>query len=143
MRFDSVFHLLYEMNAATVEKLFILPKINELFSKIGLKSKVGITHFTKYMKLCFNSLRIEKNEIHAFHPADSSFNFSGLTSFVLRECGCLIDWTGFDKSENNYKFYDKYKNYDNFPDFDLSKLNHNAEIIKDLLNMVISFPKKR
>lgn len=59
MDFDNVINLLHEMNPDLVERHLIIPKLEELFNKIGVKNKVGITHYTKFMQLEFDHMQID------------------------------------------------------------------------------------
>ena len=65
MRSDSVILLLYEMNPDLVERLLIIPVLKDLFQRIGVRKNVGITHFTKYIKLIYSSFSFEDTMISA------------------------------------------------------------------------------
>ncbi len=50
MQQDTVIRLLYEIDKYAVEKYYILPRISNIAKAIGLKNKVGITHYLRYIK---------------------------------------------------------------------------------------------
>lgn len=56
---DSTMQLLFEMNREAVEQHYLLPGIAKIADKIGLRRKVGITHYVKYLKYAYESFQIE------------------------------------------------------------------------------------
>lgn len=131
LRSDSIFILLYEMNPEMVEQLYILPKLNGFFKTINLKSRVGIIHFTRFMQLCFSTIRITEHNITA--PLErKQNNYSDILGFVLNQCGHLVDWKGFKGRTRIFDFYEKYRDKSDLVSFKLSELNSNSEVIKDL-----------
>ncbi|MEO6145618.1 MAG: NACHT domain-containing protein [Sulfuriferula sp.] len=67
IRSDNVIELLLEINPDLVERELIVPQLELLFSEIGVKRKVGITHATRYFKRIYSSLNIEKGTVSATH----------------------------------------------------------------------------
>jgi hypothetical protein len=59
---DNVMTLLYEMNPELIERAYIIPGIDKLIRVIGLKKKVGITHYTRYIKSLYSSFDSEGTE---------------------------------------------------------------------------------
>lgn len=55
MRSDNVISLLLEMNQGLVERELFIPILTELYKGIGVKNKVGITHYSKFMKSTYSS----------------------------------------------------------------------------------------
>jgi predicted NACHT family NTPase len=47
---DTVLHLLYEMNPELVERVLIIPQLERLEQLIGLKKKLGMTHYLRFLK---------------------------------------------------------------------------------------------
>ncbi len=64
---DSVIRLLYELNAELIERVIIVPELKKLFSEIGVKHKVGITHTVKYIKYTFKYITISRYQVVALH----------------------------------------------------------------------------
>lgn len=56
---DNIFVLLHEMNRTLVEKEFLLPYLHKMFEKIGVKRRVGITHFLRFLQNVFSEVRID------------------------------------------------------------------------------------
>lgn len=79
---DSVMELLYEINPELVERLFLVPKLQEVFSKIGVKRKVGITHAAKYFKSILLKVVFSEKKIREIHFA--SFEVNEIVAMVNR-----------------------------------------------------------
>jgi predicted NACHT family NTPase len=62
---DEIFNLLYELDNELVEREIIIPGLTKFFNEIGLKKKVGITHFVKYMKICYSEIIITRESTRA------------------------------------------------------------------------------
>lgn len=58
---DSVLHMLYEMNPELVERELLIPKLNKMFKALGVRKKVGITHFTRHLKSEVDTIEISEN----------------------------------------------------------------------------------
>jgi predicted NACHT family NTPase len=65
MRSDNVINLLLEINPELVERVLLLPKLEKLFSSIGVKKKVGIMHTARYFKNIYKSLIFNKGRTSA------------------------------------------------------------------------------
>lgn len=73
MRSDLVIELLQEINPELVERALILPCLERLFKKVGIKSKVGITHAAKLFKEHYRALSITTEHIMAtFNSTDAN-----------------------------------------------------------------------
>jgi hypothetical protein len=55
---ESVIQLLYEMDPHAVESYYLLSGIGMLREKCGLKRKVGVTHWLRYLKLVYAFLYV-------------------------------------------------------------------------------------
>jgi hypothetical protein len=113
IRTDNVIDLLYEMRPDVVERYYILPNIKLLRKFIKVKKKVGITHYTRYLKGTYTYFDIQTNTILGVFPqTQRQLRFSDLIYFTLKACGRLVGWTDFssqgDKAERD--FYKVYKN---------------------------------
>ena len=153
MRSDNVILLLYEMNSDLVERLLIIPVLSDLFKRIGVKKTVGITHFTKFIKLTYSSINFEDAKISATlksNDADLSdvLNFSILAQQAYKfpdeinfkkESTNLINLYGTEKSRKEYKTKDlTYRNplikdfADTYGIFSLQYLKAGFEVLTSL-----------
>lgn len=62
---DNVIELLLEINPDLIERVLFVPILQKLFSDIGVKRSVGITHLAKYFKLVFESWSVDEARISA------------------------------------------------------------------------------
>jgi predicted NACHT family NTPase len=99
---DEVINLLLEMNPELIERTLIIPELEKLFSKIGVTRKVGVTHTTKYLKLCFESINLEADGISA------TWSSSNSNSSML--AGIAIQRAGISKKLSEEQVFD-YKNF--------------------------------
>lgn len=58
IRSDKVVNLLFEMDQIAVEEHYILPTIKELKDTIELKSKIGVSHYLRYLKSSFDNMTL-------------------------------------------------------------------------------------
>ena len=73
---DNIYELVYELDPTFFETDIILPFLNEFFTRIGLKKKVGKTNFMKYCKVIYKHIEVDPkrgglagliNDSKAFH----------------------------------------------------------------------------
>ncbi len=62
VHFDSVIHLLYEMNPKAVETALVIPKLSEAFLGLGVQEEVTMTHYKAYMRDSFSSIEFRDKE---------------------------------------------------------------------------------
>lgn len=87
---DEVFNLLYEMKPELMEKEFIIPAISELQEKIGVRSKVGLSHFLKYLKLHFSEIQwTEENFLFVYRGFEYT-RFPACIHYTLNHCRHLL-----------------------------------------------------
>jgi predicted NACHT family NTPase len=60
LRADNVINLLLEIDPELIERELFIPVLHELFKKLGVNKKVGITHTAKYLKTCFLIFKLKK-----------------------------------------------------------------------------------
>lgn len=53
---DSVLNLLYEIDPYAVELYYVLPAIDKLKASVGLKRKVGISHYLRFLQTLYISI---------------------------------------------------------------------------------------
>jgi len=63
MRSDLVIELLQEINPELVERELILPCLERLFNRVGMKKKAGVTHAAKMFKEYYEELIISQDHI--------------------------------------------------------------------------------
>lgn len=62
---DNVFNLLLELNPEVVERQVLIPKLEALFRKLGVKRSVGVTHAAKYLTEQYGKFMVEPDGISA------------------------------------------------------------------------------
>ncbi len=71
---DSIMQLLFEVDAYSVEKYFILPTVGRLMDAIKFRKKVGITHYLRYLRTVYMNFRIgDEKEGPAAGIKDAAF----------------------------------------------------------------------
>jgi len=89
---DHTMYLLYELRPDLLEKHYIVPGIRKLLETMKVKKKIGITHFTRYLKHTFHSIQTdEQGELTVIQYGDS--RIVDLLSFSLQACGSLVNWS--------------------------------------------------
>ena len=68
---DSVIELLYEIKPDIIERVLIIPAIEKVEQQIGIKRRVGITHFLRYLKKNVDLVSYE-GEMRYFTITDNS-----------------------------------------------------------------------
>ncbi len=56
---DSVMGLLHELDAYSVERYYLLPRLAELRKRIRVGKKCGITHYVRFVQTLFGSFRVK------------------------------------------------------------------------------------
>lgn len=82
---DSVIELLLEMRPELVESFYILPGIDDLFDKIGVIKDVGISHYTRYIKLVFKRFTFQGKRIRGSINSGKGNHFFTLVQFTLEK----------------------------------------------------------
>jgi hypothetical protein len=94
---DEVMHLLYEMNPEVVERGFVLPYLDKLAIAIGVKNRLGITHYLRYLKSQYRQFILDGNEITGYRH--SNFPYNRVVYFALVHSGSLLGWKGFQRDK--------------------------------------------
>lgn len=108
IRIDSVMILLYEMRPEIVEQHFLMPGLDQLFSLIGVRKKIGITHYLRYLKEAYEHFAVRQDDVIGTHNKKSKLRIADLVSFTLWTCGNVVGWTGFTQSAETRKANMKY-----------------------------------
>jgi len=94
-RRDNVFHLLYEMRPHIIEQFYLIPTLDMMFAAIGVKKKIGISHYMKYMKMTFSHFELRGDRISL--AAGKHFDFIDVAHFALNHFGPLVGWSRFNE----------------------------------------------
>lgn len=133
MTSDNVIYLLAEINPELVERVLIVPRLSTLFSEIGVKNKVGITHAAKYLKKAYKSLNIDSENLSASIDGIEA-NVSAIVHLAVHLCENYVfpDKSYFD---NHLKeMIEKYGNGENRVEYQTKDLTYKTPIMADTLN---------
>lgn len=83
---DNVISLLLEINPELVERLVLVPTLEEIFEGLGVKRKVGVQHTFKYMKSNYDSLILSAGRLHCSRGAKNK-NTSSIVYLASQHCG--------------------------------------------------------
>lgn len=98
---DSVMRLLYEMNPELVERLFIIPAIQNLKRQLGVKRRAGITHYLRYIKKLVVDCIINLETGITFHVKET--DLFEVLDFILEQCEYLVG-----RAHPSRKDYDRF-----------------------------------
>jgi len=128
---DNVVNLLVEMNPELIERVLVVPRLDELFKKIGVKRNIGITHTTKYIKIAFKKVNVEKGSVSASWNGFDS-NISQVVWLAIKLSG-----TGVKKDiEEHGEFIDrvtaKYGKEGQKIEYETKKFTYRSPFLKEL-----------
>jgi hypothetical protein len=127
---DDVMELLYEMSPELVERTFIIPYIEKLERSIGVKNKVGITHYLRYIKAEYDYFEIRDNTCYAIFK--KNYSYEDVVSFILDKCGDLVDWSKFKESVFEEPNWLKYSEVNEMQQIKVSTLTTRDSLVRDL-----------
>lgn len=138
MRSDNVILLLAEINPELIERVLLVPKLQELFNEIGVKRKIGITHTAKFIKTCYSSLNIQREMLSAT-VRNTEANHSAIVdlAITLHEGYVYPDKQYFKIRNSEMK--KKYGNGNNRVEYLTKDLSFKTPIMSDFLNSKGSF----
>jgi len=128
---DNVISLLLEMNPDLIEREVFLPGLKKLYSEIGVKKSVGITHFTRYLKLIYSDIHLQNNGIRATLN-NSSQPLRAILRLAVQHCSTFKNPSPAKHQQFNAFIKQKYLENDNETRFDLQNLNYRSPLIVDL-----------
>jgi predicted NACHT family NTPase len=135
IRRDEVFKLLLEMNEESMESLFIIPNLQALFEKIGIKENIEIINFYNLLNLCFTEIFYEDESLKlTFNNNSESIFISDLNFFTIHNFSKLITWKGFNYSNKEKHKYDKYWLNNMSYNYKLIDLTIESELIIEMYN---------
>lgn len=128
---DNVINLLVEMNPELIERVLVVPRLEELFKKIGVKRNIGITHTTRYLKIAFESINVDKGSISA--------RLTGFDYNISQIVGLAISLSGIDRErdiEEHRAFINrvflKYGKEGEPVEYATKKLTYKSPLLKEL-----------
>lgn len=130
---DNVMKLLYEMRPDVVEKYFLKPALDTLFTKLGVKKKVRITHYLRYLKMTYEVFTVDAEDgVRGEVAHKGKFYYTDVIRFCMQECARLYDWKGFPGGKPDAWFVEKYGSIEGGARFDVKKRKTNSSFVKDL-----------
>lgn len=101
---DNVISLLLEINPELVERLVLVPKLEEIFEALGVKRKVGVQHTFKHLKTNYDTLILSRGKLHCSRGPRNK-NTSSIVYLAARHCGT------YEYPESSYfnEFYEALK----------------------------------
>ncbi len=105
---DQVIKLLLEINPEIVERLLLLPKLKNIFSKIKVKKKIGVTHLTRYFKAEFEELSFQKDGLWQFYIANTSSNYALIIRLTVDHMGTYQFLKTTEQKKKYQTLYNKY-----------------------------------
>lgn len=127
---DNIYNLVYELDTSFFETEVVLPFLKNMFNRIGLKNKVGKTHFLKYCKILYKQIEVEPtragitslvNDVKTFHMVQIiSHETSNLNSMEQFKSGSrefdkeLIDKCKLRGGDRDVYEFGKLKTTDDF-----------------------------
>ena len=132
IRTDSIYALLYEMNPGLVERMLLVPKLNQIFDDIGVRRFIGVTHFTKFLKANFTHIRVSEGTVSFVQMGANLQDYRGVevVAFAYNQCVAVQNRINFDERRKE-AFIGRYSADGQF-EYDLKKLSYNSPFIKEL-----------
>lgn len=128
---DSVISLLHEMNPELVERDLIVPRIESLQRALGIKKRVGITHYKKYIMRLVDIVHINVD-------GTASFSVNDADLFVFLQF--IVDvYPKFEKAiagrlHMDKAFWSKFSDKERAVEFRLRDMKPLHEIISFMAN---------
>ncbi|KNH29182.1 hypothetical protein ACS77_04645 [Pseudomonas syringae] len=145
MSSDSVLSLLYEINPELVERVLLVPELEQFFSLIGVRNKVGITHAARYLKMSFLEFNVDPSIFHAtpIKPTKKYSRLDKIGRFVREYVFKQEDVSGEYVDEVTREMYEKYGS--GVPDqvvaYPTKGLTYKSEFLLDVMNTRGNFSK--
>ncbi len=130
---DNVISLLFEMNQYLVERELILPALSELFGKIGVTKKIGITHYSKYIKLLYSSINFREDvKISATLNKDVMLRLDRILYFAVNSQQAFSFSDKKTHKAYNQGLVGKYKSKGWKNSYETKKLTYRHPVMRDL-----------
>lgn len=132
MTSDNVILLLAEINPDLIERVLLVPKLEKLFTDIGVKKKVGVTHAAKYLKKVYTTLNIEENKLSA-SMAGIEANLSSIVHLAVYQCKTLKFPNEEYFKKHNEDMFRKYGKEGERVSYKTNKLTYKSPVMSDTL----------
>ncbi|PIK78329.1 NACHT domain-containing NTPase [Pseudomonas sp. 382] len=132
MRSDVVIQLLHEINPELVERTLIIPALDRMIKKIGIKNKAGITHAVKIFKTYYKALTISKDRIAATCNSMNADEMD-VVHFAVQNYGKFVLATSDEYQNQTKTLIEKYCPTTKNIRYERSELNMRNQCLKDLL----------
>lgn len=130
---DNVTPLLYEINQTLVEREYLIPVLKELFNDIGVRRKIGITHFTRFFKKIIIEIESEEDIGMLFLTSEDPFIesvYRFMFLIVMKEEREY--YLEHNTNSNDKEFLDKYFGPKRDKIIVVSELKMSDEFFKDV-----------
>lgn len=135
MNFDRVIDLLHEINPELVERVLLLPKLDQLFEEIGVRKKVGISHGTKYLKKVYKAINIQEDKITATVNTEGKFqDYDNLVVFLVKNYGSFKFKSQDLFEDYSRKMHSKYGENKSECKYKIKDLTYRTPLMADTLN---------
>ena len=133
MSSDRVMFLLLEMNPELVERVLLVPKLQEFFSEIGVKRVVGVTHTAKYLKKIYKTINVERDTISAtLHSGSESL--SRLMHLAISYCDTYEFPSKEYFGQHIRMMFDKYGKADERVEYETDQLTYRSPVLSETIN---------
>lgn len=134
---DNVIYLLTEIDPELVERVLLLPTLEKLFTDIGVKKKIGITHATKFIKRYYTSIKLGEKSLTIALNLDTASE-EALIYLAVKLCKTFEPHlTGAPESENANERKKAISEYwpegDKKVPYDTQKLTYKSPLIVAML----------
>lgn len=128
---DNVINLLLEIDPELIERVLLIPMLDKIFTQIGVKKRIGVTHATKYLKLAFENFSLD-DDILATNRKSSN-NTHRLVRLIVGHCGnyCWPDEKYFEKHRKS--MVRKYGKSEKYIIYSTSQITHRDPFVIDIL----------
>lgn len=130
---ENVLELLTEINPGIIERYLIIPNLEKVFSEIGVRNKIGITHAAKYIKTVYKSFHLDSDDFTA------TFTKQGMV--ISRSAHLAVKLCdGFEFSDSKYfdshrkSMVEKHGNGESQFTYTLDTLSYKSPFLADTLN---------
>ncbi len=133
---DNIYKLVHELDPDFLEYEIILPFLSNLFDKINLKNKVGITHFSKFCKIMWEKFHFRDNNL--WGTVNTSDYTNNSVRFIVLNLTTAIEDKYFATKENEIDWLkekiSKSVTSNSEEIYHLKDLKYNDEIIVGLFS---------
>jgi len=134
IRSDRVIYNLHEMNPELIERLLFIPVLTKLFEDLNIRKKVGITHFSRYLKLFFSEIKLNEGQLSLVLIPQNIHLYSLLRFFSSVTTNFKIPEKKVIRKESQ-NFIEKYSHGRTNIRYEIAPLTYRSEIVQDMSNL--------